>query len=44
MLCNLCQIEIFKGEENIITLNQTHSKKFHCTYLLHQYPFDKQVI
>ena len=27
----------------MITLNQTHSKKFHCTYLLHYYPFDTQV-
>ena len=37
------QIEIFKGDENIITMNQTHSKTFHCTYLLHYYPFDTQV-
>ena len=37
------QIEIFRGEENMITLNQTHSKTFHCTYLLHYYPFDTQV-
>ena len=36
------QIEIFKGQENMITMNQTHSKKFHCTYLLHYYPFDTQ--
>ena len=27
----------------MITLNQTHSKTFHCTYLLHYYPFDTQV-
>ena len=27
----------------MITMNQTHSKKFHCTYLLHYYPFDSQV-
>ena len=27
----------------MITLNQTQSKKFHCTYLLHYYPFDTQV-
>ena len=27
----------------MITLNQTHSKIFHCTYLLHYYPFDTQV-
>ena len=37
------QIEIFNGEENVLTLNQTYSKKFHCTYLLHYYPFDTQV-
>jgi len=37
------QIEIFRGEENMITMTQTHSKKFHCTYLLHYYPFDTQV-
>ena len=24
-------------------MNQTHSKKFHCIYLLHYYPFDTQV-
>ena len=36
------QIEIFNGEENVLTLNQTYSKKFHCTYLLHYYPFDTQ--
>ena len=38
------EIEIFRGEENIIIMTQTHSKKFHCTYLLHFYPFDTQVI
>ena len=38
------QIEIFRGEENMVTLNQTHSKMFHCTYLLHYYPFDTQVL
>ena len=25
-------------------MNQTYNKKFHCTYLLHHYPFDTQVI
>ena len=25
-------------------MNQTHSKTFHCTYLLHKYPFDTQVV
>ena len=24
-------------------MTQTHSKKFHCKYLLHYYPFDTQV-
>ena len=37
------KIEIFKGKENIVTMSQTHSKKFHCTYLLHYYPFDTQI-
>ena len=37
------EIEIFQGKENRITMNQTHSKKFHCTYLLHYFPFDTQV-
>ena len=27
----------------MLTLNQTHDKKFHCTYLLHYYPFDTQI-
>ena len=39
----ILQIEIFRGEENMITMNQTHDKKFHCTYLIHYYPFDTQV-
>ena len=27
----------------MLTMNQTHDKKFHCTYLLHYYPFDTQI-
>ena len=27
----------------MVTMNQTHDKKFHCTYLLHFYPFDTQI-
>ncbi len=42
-LDSFLKVEIFNGGENQITLNQTHSKKFHCTYLLHYYPFDTQV-
>ena len=37
------EVEIFEGRENRITMVQTYSKKFHCTYLLHNYPFDTQV-
>ena len=37
------EVEIFKGRENRITMVQTYSKKFHCTYLLHNFPFDTQV-
>ena len=37
------EVEIFKGKENRITMVQTYSKKFHCTYLLHNFPFDTQV-
>ena len=37
------EVEIFEGKENRITMVQTYSKKFHCTYLLHDYPFDTQV-
>ena len=37
------EIEIFQGSENKVTLIQTYSKKFHCTYLLQDYPFDTQV-
>ena len=38
------EAEIFEGSENKITLSQTYSKRFHCTYLLHDFPFDTQVI
>ena len=37
------EIEIFQGKENRITMSQTYSKEFHCTYLLHYFPFDTQV-
>ena len=37
------EIEIFKGSENKLTVRQTYSKRFHCTYLLHFFPFDTQV-
>ena len=37
------EIEIFLGSENKLTMNQTDSKRFHCTYQLQKYPFDTQV-
>ena len=39
----LDEIEIFKGNENKINLQQTYSKVFQCKYLLQKYPFDTQV-
>ena len=37
------EVEIFEGSDNRITMMQTYSKQFHCTYLLHSFPFDSQV-
>ena len=37
------EIRIYKGAENKINMVQSHSKKFQCTYLLHDFPFDTQV-
>ena len=39
----LDEIEIFKGEENKLTMRQTYTKKFQCQYHLQKYPFDTQV-
>ena len=36
------EAEIFEGNENKITMLQTYNKRFHCTYLLQNFPFDKQ--
>ena len=42
-LLSVDEVELFEGRENRITMVQTYSKKFHCTYLLHDFPFDTQV-
>ena len=42
-LYDVDEAEIFEGSENKITMVQTYSKRFHCTYLLHDFPFDTQV-
>ena len=37
------EIEIFKGEENRLTMNQAYTFEFQCKYKLERYPFDTQV-
>ena len=39
----LDEIEIFKGDENKLTMNQTYTWEFQCKYELQRYPFDTQV-
>ena len=34
---------IFKGSENRLTMKQTYTHEFQCTYRLELYPFDKQI-
>ena len=38
------EIEVFKGAENRLTMNQTYTWEFQCKYELQRYPFDTQVI
>jgi hypothetical protein len=38
------EIEVFQGEKNTLTMNQTYTWKFQCEYDLHLYPFDTQVM
>ena len=37
------EIEIFKRNENTLTMTQTYTKTFQCQYQLSNYPFDTQV-
>ena len=37
------EIEIFEGKDNRLTMNQTYSKEFQCTYLIQWFTFDIQV-
>jgi hypothetical protein len=37
------EVEYFKGNENMITMNQTYAKIFQCKYKLVFFPFDTQV-
>ena len=36
------EIEVFKGSENKLTMNQTYTREFQCKYQLQRYPFDTQ--
>ena len=40
---SLHEIETFKGGENTLTMRQTYTNKFQCTFMLNRYPFDTQV-
>ena len=37
------EAEIFEGDENRLTMNQTYTLEFQCKYELQRYPFDTQV-
>ena len=40
---SLHEIETFKGGENTLTMRQTYTNKFQCTFMLNRCPFDTQV-
>ena len=37
------ETEYFQGDKNRLTMNQTYTLEFQCTYKLQRYPFDTQV-
>ena len=37
------EIEMFKGNENVLIMKQTYAQKFQCSYFFNNYPFDTQV-
>ena len=37
------EIEVFKGSENSLRMQQTYTRNFQCVYQLTKYPFDTQV-
>ena len=39
----LDEIEIIKGEENSLVMEQAYTLEFQCVYQLDKYPFDTQV-
>ena len=40
---SLHEVEIFKGDENTLSMRQTYTNKFQCQFVLNRYPFDTQV-
>ena len=38
------EIEIFKGAENSLIMEQTYTHNFQCVFQLKKYPFDTQVL
>ena len=36
------EAELFEGDENRLTMNQTYTWEFQCKYKLQRYPFDTQ--
>ena len=39
----LDEIEIFRGDENSLSMVQSYTHEFQCVYQLEKYPFDAQV-
>ena len=37
------EVEIFRGDENTLTMNQSYTKEFRCQYKFQFFPFDTQV-
>ena len=37
------EINIFDGSENRLTMSQTYTRDFQCSYDFQKYPFDRQV-
>ena len=40
----LDEIEIFRGDENSLSMVQSYTHEFQCVYQLEKYPFDTQVM
>ena len=36
------EVEVFRGDQNPLVMTQVYTKKFHCQYEFHLYPFDTQ--